>query len=99
MALTEMLLACAALLAALSCAIFTVVAWVSRPRYRRGRQPLWLTVIFSSSALPTRIPSPQDEGSSLAFHSPRIRNDLIDGPVADVESGSWVGGAEVSYCR
>lgn len=99
MDLTETLLVCAALLAALSAATFTLVIWLMRPQYRRGRRSFLASVGISPSAPSTRIPSLQDEGSSLAFHSPRTRSASEDESVADVAIGARVGGAEVYFSR
>ncbi len=94
MALTELLLVVAAILAALSGAIFILVLVNQRPRYRRGREASWARVNLSSSALLTHIPRRRDEGSSLLLHSPRTRSAVLDGSVADVVDDTWVSGAE-----
>ena len=99
MAPTELLLATAAVLGALSSATFAFVAWAQRPRYRRGRRVFAANASLSSSALPTHTPSRRDEGSSLPPHSPRTRGGLVDGSVADVEDGAWVRSAGVSFSR
>ena len=94
MALTELLLVVAAILAALSGAIFTVVLVNQRPRYRRGREVAGAWVNLSSSALLTHIPCRRDEGSSMSLHSPRTRSAVLDGSVADVVDDTWVSSAE-----
>ena len=92
MALSELLLAGAALVAAAVGIVGSIILWLQRPRYRRGRRAQAITP--SPSASPDRTPGPPDEVSLSSPVSPRTRGVYVSDSVADVVDGRRLGDAE-----
>ena len=92
MALSELLLAGAALVAAVVGILGTIILWLQRPRYRRSRRSQVITP--SPSASSDRTLGPPDEVSLSSPVSPRTRGVYVSDSVADVVDGRRLGDAE-----